>query len=51
VLFFARLGATAAYLTSYPLWVLSWLRRRTTLGELRIEAKRWAATLLEAWRT
>jgi GT2 family glycosyltransferase len=51
VLFLARLGATLAYLSCYPLWLSSWLRRGLTSSEVRAEIKRWTVTLLEAWRT
>ena len=50
VLFVARSGATAAYLTSYPVWLLQWLRRGITGAEFRREARRWGEALLEAWR-
>ncbi len=49
-LFVARLGATAAYLTSYPVWILQWLRRGITASEFRAEAKKYWGALLEAWR-
>lgn len=49
-LFAARLGATLAYLTSYPVWILQWLRRAITTAEFRAEAKKYAAALVEAWR-
>jgi GT2 family glycosyltransferase len=51
VLFVARLGATAAYLSSYPIWLVSWLRRKMTARDIIEQARRWGATLLEAWRT
>jgi GT2 family glycosyltransferase len=50
VLLVARLGATVAYLSSYPLWVLSWLRRGITSREFGVEARRYGRALLEAWR-
>jgi GT2 family glycosyltransferase len=50
VLFVARLGATLAYLSCYPVWTLSWLRRGLTSREFRVEIKRWTGTLVEAWR-
>ncbi len=50
VLFAARLGATLAYLSCYPVWLLSWARRGLTARELRTEIKRWTGTLAEAWR-
>jgi GT2 family glycosyltransferase len=49
-LFAARLGATAAYLTSFPVWTLQWLRRGITAAEFRAEAKKWGEALLGAWR-
>jgi GT2 family glycosyltransferase len=51
VLLVARLGATAAYLSSFPIWLVSWLRRRMTASDILAQARRWGATLLEAWRT
>lgn len=51
VLFVARLGATAAYLTSFPRWTVSWLRHGLTSREYRVEARRWGRALLAAWRT
>jgi GT2 family glycosyltransferase len=50
VLFVARLGATLAYLSCYPVWTSSWLRRGLTSREVRVEIKRWTGTLAEAWR-
>jgi GT2 family glycosyltransferase len=50
VLFVARLGATLAYLSCYPVWTVSWLRRGLTSREFRTEIKRWTGTLVEAWR-
>jgi GT2 family glycosyltransferase len=51
VLFVARLGATLAYLSCYPVWLVSWMRRGLTAKEVRVEIKRWTGTLAEAWRT
>jgi GT2 family glycosyltransferase len=51
VLFVARLGATLAYLSCYPVWFSSWVRRGLTSKEVRAEIKRWSGTLVEAWRT
>jgi GT2 family glycosyltransferase len=51
VLFVARLGATAAYLTSYPVLLLSWLRRRRTFSDIRADCGRWGKALLTAWST
>ena len=50
VLFAARLAATAAYLSSYPVWVLQWARRALTTREFGAEARKYGGALLEAWR-
>jgi GT2 family glycosyltransferase len=50
VLFVARLGATLAYLSSYPVWLSSWIRHGLTSSEVRVEIRRWTGTLAEAWR-
>ncbi len=49
-LFAARMGATASYLTNFPVWTLQWLRRAITGAEFRTEAKKWGGALVEAWR-
>ena len=51
VLFVARLGATAAYLSSFPIWMWRWLRRAITTADLRAQVRRYGKALLKAWTT
>ncbi len=51
ILLLARLGATLAYLSNYPMWAWGRLRRTMSADKVRSEVKVWGAALLEAWRT
>ncbi len=50
VLLIARLGSTAAYLSSFPLWAVRWMRRYMTWREVKSELWRYGGALAEAWR-
>jgi GT2 family glycosyltransferase len=50
VLAAARVGALAAYASSFPVWLARWILRRTSLREAVAETKRYGRTLWGAWR-
>jgi hypothetical protein len=50
VLFVARLGAGAAYLASFPLWLARRLRHHMTWQDIGVQARRYGRALAEAWR-
>ena len=49
-LFGARLGALAAYFSSFSVWFVRWVLQKTTFEETLDEARRYGSALLEAWR-
>jgi GT2 family glycosyltransferase len=51
VLLAARLGAAVAYLSSFPVWIASWMLRRISWRWVRVWAKQYGLALVEAWRT